>query len=100
VFHKRQLHRVSLQNAPLESVGFDYLEKRGETETRRAGTAQARKIRMESRPIGSYRGEAEDFFRDGTEVVLSLDGSLPLMASCDMPLIGKVEMKLKEIHFN
>ena len=100
VFHKRQLHRVNLQSAPLESVGFDYLEKRGGTETRRAGTVQARKIMIESRPIGSYRGEVEDFFRDSTEVVLSRDGSLPLMASCDMPLLGKVEMKLKEIRLN
>jgi len=98
VFHKRQLHRVSLQNAPGESVGFDYLEKKGETETRRFGTAPARKIKIESRPIGSYRGEVEDFFRDGIQLVLSLDGSLPLMASCDLSLIGGVEMRLKEIH--
>lgn len=99
VFHKRQLHRVSLQAAPAESVGFDYLEKKGETETRRSGTSSARKIRIESRPIGSYRGQVEDFFRDGTQLALSLDGSLPLMASCDLPLIGEVEMKLNKIHF-
>jgi hypothetical protein len=42
----------------------------------------------------------EDFFRDGTLLVLSLDGSLPLMASCELPLIGGVEMRLKEIHLN
>jgi hypothetical protein len=99
VFHKRQLHRVSLKATPAESVGFDYLEKRGETEIRRSGKMPARKIRIESRPIGSYRGQVEDFFRDGTQLVLSLDGSLPLTASCDLPLIGDVVMKLKEIHF-
>lgn len=98
VFHKRQLHRVSLQAAPAEPVGFDYLEKRGETETRRFGKVPARRVRVESRPIGSYRGQVEDFFRDGAQLVLSLDGNLPLMASCDLPLIGEVVMKLKEIH--
>ena len=98
VFHKRQLHRVSLQAAPVAAAGFDYLEKKGEGETRRSGSAPARRIRLESRPIGSYRGQVEDFFRDGTLLVLSLDGSMPLMASCELPLIGGVEMRLKEIH--
>lgn len=100
VFHKRQLHRVSLQAAPAEPVGFDYLEKKGGAESSRSGTAPARRIRLESRPIGSYRGQVEDFFRDGTLLVLSLNGSLPLMASCDLPLIGGVEMRLREIHLN
>lgn len=99
VFHKRQLHRVSVQNASAESIGFDYLEKKGECETRRSGAAQARKIRIKSRPIGSYRGEVEDFFRDNTELVLSLDGGLPLLARCDLPLIGGVEMKLIEVRY-
>jgi hypothetical protein len=99
VFHKRQLHRVSVQNASAASIGFDYLEKKGECETRRSGTAQARKIRIKSRPIGSYRGEVEDFFRDDTELVLSLDGGLPLIASFDLPLIGGVEMKLIEVRY-
>lgn len=99
VFHKRQLHRVSVQNASAESIGFDYLEKKGECETRRSGAAQARKIRIKSRPIGSYRGEVEDFFRDDTELVLSLDGGLPLLARCDLPLIGGVEVKLIEVRY-
>jgi hypothetical protein len=100
VFHKRQLHRVSLQAAPVQAVPFDFLEKKGGGEIRRTGTEPARRIQLKSRPIGSYRGQVEDFFRDGTLLVLSLDGSLPLMASCELPLIGGVEMKLKEIHFN
>jgi hypothetical protein len=100
VFHKRQFHRVSFQAATADSVGFDYLEKRGETETRRSGTAPARRIRIESRPIGSYRGQVEDFFRDGTVLVQSIDGRLPLMASFELPWVGKVELKLKEIHLH
>jgi hypothetical protein len=98
VFHKRQLHRVSLQTGTAEAVGFDFLEKKGAAETRRSGSMPAQRIRIESRPIGSYRGQVEDFFRDGTHLVLSIDGSLPLIAICDLPLIGRVEMKLKEIH--
>ena len=97
VFNKRQLHRVSLQTAPVAAVGFDYLEKKGETEARRSGTTQARRIRIQSRPIGSYRGEVEDFFREDTQVGLSLEGGLPLTGSCELPLIGRVEMKLREI---
>ncbi len=98
VFHKRQLHRVSLQAAPVAAAGFDYLEKRGPTETRRSGTTPALRFRLESRPIGSYRGEVEEFFRDGALLVQSLEGRLPLMASCELPLIGRVEMRLREIH--
>jgi hypothetical protein len=98
VFHKRQLHRVSLREAPAEAVEFDFLEKRGATAARRSGTGPADKIQIESRPIGSYRGEVEDLFRDGTLLYLSRDRSLPLMASCEWPLVGRVEIKLKEIH--
>jgi hypothetical protein len=98
VFHKRQLHRVSLQAATVEAVSFDFLEKKGGAEARRSGTGPAHRIRIESRPIGSYRGEVEDFLRDGTLLYLSPDGRLPLMASCELPLIGRVEMNLKEIH--
>jgi hypothetical protein len=98
VFHKRQLHRVSLQTETTETVDFDFLEKRGGGEARRSGKGPANRIQIESRPIGSYRGEVEDFLRDGTLLYLSPDGRLPLMASCELPLIGRVEMKLKEIH--
>jgi hypothetical protein len=100
VFHKRQLHRVRFQTATAESVGFDYLEKKGETETRRSGTAPARRIRIESRPIGSYRGQVEDFFRDGTVLVQNIEGGLPLLVSCEVPWVGRVELKLKEIHLH
>jgi hypothetical protein len=98
VFHKRQLHRVNLRAAPVAAAGVDYLEKRGPTEARRSGTTPALRFRLESRPVGAYRGEVEEFFRDGALLEQSLDGRLPLMASCELPLIGRVEMRLKEIH--
>jgi hypothetical protein len=100
VFHKRQLHRVSLQAAPGEAVGFDFLEKKGGVETRRSGTALPRRIRIESRPIGSYRGQVEDLFGKGALIYLCPDGRLPLMLSSELPLIGRVDLKLREIHFN
>jgi len=100
VFHKRQLHRVSLQAGTAEAVDFDFLEKRGGTEARRSGKGSANRIRLESRPIGSYRGEVEDLFRDGTLLYLSPEGALPLVASCELPVIGRVEMKLREAHLN
>lgn len=102
VFHKRQLHRVSVRASGVEPVAFDYLEKKGAGESRRSGAAEAQKIRIESRPIGSYKGDVEDFdfVNDGMLAYLSLDGRLPLRTSCEVPLIGRVELTLKEIHFN
>jgi hypothetical protein len=99
VFHKRQLHRVSLQAPSTEAVAVDYLEKHGNAETRRSGTAPAQKIRIESRPIGSYRGDVENLFGNGALLYLSASG-VPLMLSADPPLIGRVDLKLKEVHFN
>jgi hypothetical protein len=98
VFHKRQLHRVILQAGAAEAVDFDFLEKREGSEVRRSGRQAASRIRIESRPVGSYRGEVEDLFRDGTRVYLSPAGSLPLAASCELPLVGRVEMRLREAH--
>ncbi|RPJ16655.1 MAG: hypothetical protein EHM37_01825 [Deltaproteobacteria bacterium] len=100
VFHKRQLHRVSLQNTSAEPIGFDYLEKKGESETRRSGMAQVRKIKIESRPIGSYRGEVEDLFGNGAMLYLSTVGRVPVMISGEMTLIGRVDLKLSEVRYN
>lgn len=101
VFHKRQLHRVSVRASVTEPVAFDYLETNGVGKSRRSGTALAQKIRIESRPIDSYRGDVEDFdfVKDGMLVYLSLDGRLPLKLSCEVPLIGRVDLSLKEIRF-
>ena len=102
VFHKRQLHRVNGRASVTEPVVFDYLEKKGVVESRRSGTALAQKIRIESRPIGSYKGDVEDFdfVNDGMLVYLRPDGRIPLRVSCEVPLIGRVDLSLKEIRFN
>jgi hypothetical protein len=102
VFHKRQLHRVSVRASVTEPVAFDYMEKNGAVESKRSGTAPAQKVRIESRPIGSYKGDVEnfDFVNDGMLVYLSLDGRLPLRVSSEVPLIGRVDLSLKEIRFN
>lgn len=99
LFHKRQLHRLSCRPEAAGPVAFDYLEKREGFETRRSGTAAARKIQVRTRPIGSYRGDVEELFDNGVLITLSPDGRLPLMASGKLPLIGWVDLKLKEIHF-
>jgi hypothetical protein len=99
VYHKRQLHRVSLRPIQEETLAFDFLEKRRDVDTRHSGAMPVRMIRIESRPIGSYRGDVEDFVNNGTLVYVSLDGRLPLKASCELPLIGRVELTLKEIQF-
>ena len=97
VFHKRQAHRVSVQTQLPQLVHFNYLEKRSDGETRRTGTVSAPGVLFASRPIGSYRGSVEDFLRDGTRIYFSPAGSLPLLAIGELPIIGRVEMTLKEV---
>ncbi len=97
VFHKRQVHRVSVQPQPPQPIRFDYLERGADGEQRRTGTVSAPGVRLASRPIGSYRGGVEDFVRDGTFFYLSPEGRWPLMAIGEMPLFGRVEMSLKEV---
>lgn len=94
VFHKRQVHRVSVQPLPPQEVRFDYLEKRAEGETRRDGNVSAEGFRVFSRPIGAYRGSVEDFIRSGARVFIAPSERLPLMISGEMPLVGPVEMRL------
>ena len=98
VFHKRQLHRVNFHPGTAQTVRVDFLEKTPAGENRRSGAMPARSIRIESQPLGTYRGDVEDFFEDGMLLHVSPDGRLPLMASCELPLIGRMELRLKEIH--
>jgi hypothetical protein len=97
VFHKRLLHRVSFFPETPKTVSVDFLEKTPAGENRRSGAMPAQRIRIESQPLGTYRGDGEDFF-DGMLLHVSPDGRLPLMVSCELPLIGRIELRLKEIH--
>jgi hypothetical protein len=97
VFHKRLLHRVSFHIETFKTVSVDFLEKTRSGEYRRSGTMPARRIRIESQPLGTYRGDVEDFFEEGLLLYVSPDGRLPLMVSCELPLIGRMELRLKEI---
>jgi len=97
VFHKRQVHRVNVHPQPAQMVSYDYLEKRVGQEKRRVGTATAPGIFIASHPIGTYRGNVEDFLRNGSQAYLIPDDQAPLAVSGELPLIGRVEMKLKEI---
>jgi len=98
VFHKRQFHRVSVHPQPIQQIPFDYMEKRVGQEARRVGTVAAVGVSIASRPIGSYRGDVEDFIRGGSRLYLSPMERIPLVVSGELPLIGRVEMQLREIH--
>jgi hypothetical protein len=98
VFHKRQVHRVRVHPQPVQEVGFDYLEKSADCEQRRVGSVSARGVQITSRPIGSYRGDVENFFRDGTQLWFNPEGRFPLVVKGELALIGPVELRLKEIH--
>ena len=98
VFHKRQLHRVNVDPGSLERVSVDFLEKTPAGENRRSGTMRAQRIWIASQPLGTYRGDVEDLFGDGMLLHVGLDGRLPFMVSCELPLIGRMDLRLKEIH--
>jgi hypothetical protein len=98
VFHKRQLHLVRFRAERRERIAFDYLERSGGEAERRAGSTGGVTIRLSSAPIGAYHGEVERFFKD-PELTVSADGRLPLAGACDFPVIGRVDMRLKEIRF-
>ena len=99
VFHKRQVHRVRLKEEDLEEIAFDYLEQAGDARERRSGKTAARGLRVSSRPVGTYRGEAEEFLKDGTRLVLRRDGRVPLSAGFEVPLVGWVDLQLVELEW-
>lgn len=98
VFHKRHLHRVSFKPGTSKTISVDFLEKTPAGEKRCSGAMPAQRIRIESQPLGTYRGNVEDFFENGMLLHVSPDGRLPLMVSCELPLIGRMDLYLKEIH--
>jgi hypothetical protein len=97
LFHKRHAHQVSVHGQPAQKIRFDYLEKRGDSEHRRVGGESALSVRIASRPLGSYRGDVEDFFRAGGQFWLDPEGRWPLVVSGELPLVGRVEMRLKQL---
>jgi hypothetical protein len=99
VFHKRQLHLVRFRAERRAQVAFDYLERRGGAAERRAGSTGAVTIRLSATPIGSYHGDVEPFFKDA-QLTVSADGRLPLAGACEFPVIGRVDLSLKEIRFD
>lgn len=99
VFHKRQVHRVQLEEEDLKEIAFDYLELAGGARERRSGKTAARGLRVSSRPIGTYRGEVEEFLKDGTRLVLRRDGRVPLSAGFEVPLLGWVDLQLVELEW-
>ncbi len=99
VFHKRQVHRVRLAEEELEDIPFDYLETQGGVRERRSGKTDAIGLRVSSRPVGTYRGETEEFLKDGTRIVLRRDDRVPLSAGFEVPLVGWVELQLVELEW-
>ncbi len=99
VFHKRQVHRVRVEEEELEEIAFDYLEQKGDAVERRSGRMPARGLRLFSEPVGAFRGEREEFFKDGTRLVLSRQEGIPLSAGFELPLLGWVDLRLVELQW-
>jgi hypothetical protein len=98
VFHKRQLHRLTFRPPKRERAQYAYLEVDADGSLRRAGATDAVTLRIDSAPIGSFRGSVEPWFKNGY-LTFSSDGRFPLVVACDLPVVGHVELQLDEIHF-
>ena len=99
VFHKRQLHRLSFRTERQPGLPYDYLERSAGESRRCAGAGDAVTIRIESAPVGFFDGSVEPWFKEGF-LTFSADGRLPLVVSCDLPVVGQVELRLDEVRFD
>ena len=101
IFGKRQLFRVQLKSAGLESVEVDYIEKKQQTEQRRQGKIKAHKIVLDSQPLKSDLEKVENFsflgFQKNIAFFIDPQSNVPIQLSGEIPRAGKSTLKLLEV---
>lgn len=104
VFGKRQLHRVELRAQGFKPIAVSYLEKTPRTEIRRKKQIQALKIHLRAEPMESDLDEAENFSFFGLHHDISIfidpKTGYPIRICGIIHSIGKVELKLNEVHLS
>jgi hypothetical protein len=101
IFGKRQLFRVQLKSAGLHPVEIDFVEKKQLTEHRRQDEVEAHKIILESQPLEADLDEVENFsflgFQKNIALFVHTASRLPVQISGEIPMAGKVTVKLHEV---
>ncbi len=101
VFGKRQLHRVQLKPEGLQPLKVDFIEKKGQVETRRKGELKALKIALAAEPMASGLEEPENFSFLGLHknIVIFIDpaSNLPVQVTGEISAVGKAMLKLLEV---
>jgi hypothetical protein len=102
VFGKRQLHRVELRKAGTSPIKINYIEKGRQNDIRKEGTIQALKVVMSARSLKPHLEDAENFsfmgFHKDISVYIEPASGLPINVSGIIPTVGKVDLKLQEVH--
>ena len=101
VFGKRQLHRVRLSAAGVQSLKVNYVEKKGDTSVAKEGSVEALKIALEAQPLNSDLNNSEDFsfygMRSNIAIFIDPASRLPVQISGKLPKLGNVDFKLSEV---
>jgi hypothetical protein len=101
VFGKRQLFQVKLRPAGLQSIKINYIEKNEQGFDRRQGQIKAIRIDVEAKPLDSDLEKVENFsfmgFLDKISFFIDPARNLPVELKGEIPPIGDVTIKLKEI---
>jgi hypothetical protein len=101
VFGRRQLFHVRLKPEGFHSLKVDFIETKQQTEIRRQGEVEALKIALEIQPLASDLKKVEDFsflgFQEDIAIFIDPVSDLPLQLSGEIPMVGKVTIKLHEV---
>ena len=101
VFGRRQLFHVRFKPEGFHSLKVDFIEKKQQSEIRRQGEVEALKIALEVQPLASNLKNVEDFsflgFQEDIAIFIDPVSSLPIQLSGEIPMAGKVTIKLHEV---
>ena len=102
VFGKRQLHHVELRKAGTQPIRVNYIEKGRQNDIRKEGTIQAIRVVISAQPNKLHLEDAENFsfmgFHRDISVYVEPASGLPISVSGIIPTVGKVDLKLREVH--
>ena len=101
VFGKRQLFQVRFKPEGFHSLKIDFIEKKQQGNIHRHGEVEALKIAVEIQPLVSNLKEVEDFsflgFHEDIAIFIDPVSDLPIQLSGEIPMVGKVTIKLHEV---
>ncbi len=101
VLGKRQLHRVRLSAAGIQTLNLEYVEKKGSARLEKAGSVEALKIALETEPLKADLKEDENFsflgLRSNIAIFIDPASGLPVQISGKVPRLGTLQFELTEV---